>query len=121
MDGFKEKMIGQTSKEKFGMNFSAEHINVSLFRTADGAFCLKCQKPVKLVDYGQAAEYFKTDVGDIFELAESRQLHRLHNRRGATMICTESLFTLFESRQTRCLKPDFLPLNPADFETNEDI
>ncbi len=114
-------MNGQTSREKFKMNFSAERINVNLFRTADGAFCLKCEKPVRLVDYGQAAECFKTDVGDIFELAESRQLHRLHNRRGATMICAESLFTLFESRQTRCLKPDFLSFNPADFETNEAV
>lgn len=121
MDGLKEKMIEQTSKEKFEINFSAEHINVSLFQTADGTFCCICEKPVKLMDYGQAAECFKTDVGDIFEFAESKQLHRLHNKRGATMICAGSLFTLFESRQTRCLTSGFLPSNLAAFGTEADI
>lgn len=114
-------MFGQTSKEKFEMNFSGAHINVNLFRTTDRAFCLICEKPVSLVDYKQAAECFKTDAEDICRLAESIQLHRIHNKSGAVMICAESLFTLFERCQTRRLKPEFLPFEPTDYKTSEDI
>jgi hypothetical protein len=114
-------MTGQNSKEIFEINFSAEHINNNLLRTADRAFCLMCKKKVKLADYEQAAEYFKTDVEDICEQAESRRLHRIHNKSGATMICVESLFTLLEMRPTQRLKPEFLPFNPADYKTSEDI
>ena len=114
-------MTGLNSKENSEVNFSAEHFNNGFWRTADGAFCLICEKKVKLADYEQAAEYFKTDVEDICELAESRRLHRIHNKSGATMICEESLFTLLRMRPTQRLKPEFLPFNPADFVTGEDI
>ena len=114
-------MMRQDSKEKIKMEFAAKYFSANPHRTSDRAFCLICGRPVKLMDYGQAAEYFKTDVEDISELAESKQLHRIHNKHGETMICSESLSTLFESRQTRRLKTEFLPFNPADFQTNEDI
>jgi hypothetical protein len=116
-------MIGRNSKEYFKVNFSAEPVADGLFRTASGAFCLICRKQVKLVDYEQAVEFFKTDLEDIRELAENRQLHRIHNKSGATMICSDSLFTLLESRPTQRLKPELLPfeLEPADFKTSEDI
>ncbi len=114
-------MMRQDSKEKIEIEYKDGYFNEDLHRTDDRAFCLMGGKTVKLMDYGQAAKCFKTDVEDISELAESQQLHRIHNRHGETMICSESLFTLFDSRQTRRLKPDFLPFNPADFQTNEDI
>lgn len=118
---YKKTMIGQNSRENFEGNFSTGQIKKGLFRTVDRAFCLICGKQVKLVDYAQAAERFKTDVQDICELSESRQLHRIHNKDGATMICSESLFTLFENRQTRRLKPELLPFDPADYKTSENI
>ena len=114
-------MMRQDSKEKIEIEVVAGHFNEALHRTGDRAFCLMCGRAVKLMDYGRAAKCFKTDVEDISELAESQQLHRIHNKHGETMICSESLFTLFESRQTRRLKTGFLPFNPADFQTNEDI
>lgn len=114
-------MMKQNSGEKFELNLAVKRFSDDPRRTGDGAFCLMCQRSVKLLDYGRAAESFKTDAEDIRELAESKRLHRIHNRSGATMICAESLAALFESRQTRRLKPDFIPFNPADFQTNEDI
>ena len=114
-------MTGQNSKENFEINFSAEHISSGFLRTADRAFCLICEKKVKLADYEQAAEYFQADVEDICKLAESRRLHRIHNQSGTPMICVESLFTLLKMRPTQRLKPEFLPFNPAAFETGEDI
>lgn len=114
-------MIAQNFNEKFETSPSAEIIKKSARRTADRAFCLKCGRQVKLVGYNQAAESFKTDVEDIGKLAESRQLHRIHNQSGETMICSDSLFTLFESRQTRRLNPDLLRLNSADYKTSEDL
>jgi hypothetical protein len=114
-------MTKQNSREKLELNLTAKRFSADPRRTSDRAFCLMCQRRVKLLDYGRAAESFKTDAEDIRELAESKRLHRIHNRSGATMICAESLAALFESRQTRRLKPDFLPFNPADFQTNEDI
>ena len=111
----------QNSREKIERSLAAKRFSADPRRTGDRAFCLICQKRVELLAHGQAARRFKTDAEDIRELAESKQLHRIHNYYGATMICAESLNTLFESRQTRRLKPDFLPFNPADFQTNEDI
>lgn len=91
-------------------------ISANFHRTRGRAFCIKCQKPVDLMAYGNAAEFFKTDLEDIEQLAETGQLHRIHNRRGETMICCDSLFTLFDNRQTRIYKLDRSLLNPEDFE-----
>ena len=114
-------MIGQNSKENFSENFSAENIKANLLRTDDGAFFLICKKKVELIDYRQAAEHFKIDVEDVCEVAGKSQLHRIHNQSGVTMICSESLFNLLKMRPTQRLKPEFLPFNPADYKTSEDI
>jgi hypothetical protein len=82
-------------------------------RLSDHAFCPVCQKLIKLVSYSDAAAIFKTDEDDIADLAESLKLHRVHNRRGKVMICTDSLFQCFDDRQTRLLNPDFLPVSAA--------
>lgn len=91
-------------------------ISANFHRTRGRAFCLKCQKPVDLMAYANAAEFFKTDLEDISNLAETGQLHRIHNRRGEMMICSDSLFTFFDSRQTRLLNPDHPSLKPEDFK-----
>ena len=77
-------------------------------RLSDHAFCPVCQKLIKLVNFSDAAAIFKTDEDDIASLAESLKLHRVHNRRGKVMICTDSLFQCFDDRQTRLLNPNFL-------------
>ncbi len=96
-------------------------ISANFHRTRGRAFCLKCQKPVDLMAYANAAEFFKTDLEDIEQLAETGQLHRIHNRRGETMICSDSLFTLFDNRQTRILKLEYSSLNPESFKEEENV
>ena len=86
--------------------------NVSI-RLSDRAFCPVCQKLIKLVSFADAAAMFRTDEDDITGLAESLKLHRVHNRRGKIMICTDSLFRCFDDRQTRILNPDLLPAGMA--------
>ncbi len=103
------------------MSIELGRISANFHRTRGRAFCLKCQKPVDLMAYANAAEFFKTDLEDIEQLAETGQLHRIHNRRGETMICCDSLFTLFDNRPTRLLKLDYSSLNPENFNEEERV
>lgn len=84
-----------------------------LIRLSDHAFCPVCQKLIKLVSFSDAAAIFKTDEDDITGLAETFELHRVHNRHGKVMICTDSLFRCFDDRPTRPLNPNFLPTSVA--------
>jgi hypothetical protein len=80
-----------------------ERIRATPYRTADRALCPLCEKPVKLLSFSEAADLFKTDIAEIENLAETGKLHRIHNNRGQVMICTESLFWLFQNRPTQFL------------------
>lgn len=80
-----------------------------------------CQKPVDLMAFTYAAEFFKTDLEDIRKLAEAGRLHQVHNRRGETMICPDSLLTLFDGRQTRIYKLDPSSLNSENLGEEEKI
>jgi hypothetical protein len=71
------------------------------------AFCPVCEKPVELLSFDAAAELFKTNVRDIESLAEGSELHRVHNRKGLVLICSDSLFTCINSRETLRLDPNF--------------
>ena len=91
------------------MNTSSElNIGNISIRLSDHAFCPVCEKLNKLVSFSDAAAIFNTDEDDIVGLAESLKLHRVHNRRGTVMICTDSLFQCFDDRQTRLLNPEVL-------------
>lgn len=103
------------------MSTDITRISGEFRRTRDRAFCLKCQKPVDLMGYSNAAEFFKTDLEDIQGLAETGQLHRIHNRRGEMMICSDSLFTLFDTRQTRPLKLDYSTLKSDEFTDSKGL
>ena len=76
-----------------------ERVRATPYRTRDRAFCPECEKPVKLLAFPEAAAFVKTGLENILRLAERRELHRLHNRKGAVMICSESLFRLLNNRQ----------------------
>jgi hypothetical protein len=80
-----------------------KRIRATPYRTADRALCPLCEKPVKLLTYAEAADFFKTDREEIENLAENCKLHRIHNNRGRVMICAESLFSLFGDRPTQFL------------------
>jgi hypothetical protein len=83
-------------------------IRATPYRTADRALCPLCEKPVKLLTFAEAADFFKTETEEIENLAKSGKLHRIHNNRGTVMICAESLFCLFDNRPTQFLIPKAL-------------
>jgi hypothetical protein len=76
-----------------------ERVRATPYRTRDRAFCPDCDKPVKLLSFEQAADFIQTGLEDILRLAEMRELHRLHNRKGVVMICADSLFQILNNRQ----------------------
>jgi hypothetical protein len=80
-----------------------ERVRATPYRTRDRALCPLCEKPVKLFSFAETADYFKTELSEIENLAETGKLHRIHNNRGKVMICAESLFSLFENRPTQFL------------------
>jgi hypothetical protein len=76
-------------------------------RLSDCAHCVVCGRLVELLAFDEAAAVFNTGVQDIEYLANSREVHRLHNRSGRLMICSDSLFDCFDKRQTRLLDSHF--------------
>ena len=86
-------------------------VRATPFRTKNRAFCPSCQKPVDLMSIEEAAGFYKTNVGDIKSLTQNIILHPIHNSRGNLMLCTDSLFTTFEQRQTQILDKKHLSAN----------
>ena len=86
--------------------------NTRYFRPAASAYCPVCEKPVELLGYSDAADTFNTDADDIELLVENGELHRVHNKRGNILICSDSLFRCFDERQTRRLDQSFRRLKP---------
>ena len=76
---------------------------VKEIRRSHSAYCVRCEKIVELFTFEDAAQCFNTDVQDIEFLSNRMMLHRIHNKRGDVMICSISLFDVFESRATRLL------------------
>jgi hypothetical protein len=84
--------------------------NISMFpRSRRRAFCPRCEKPVDLMSFEDAAAFYKTNVGSIEALTEAGDLHRVHNSKGKILICCESLFQNFDNRQTQKLDKKMLP------------
>ena len=77
------------------------------FRRTTSAYCPKCEKPVDLLSHERSADLFKTDIQDIEFLAKQNLIHRVHNRKGTVLICSNSLFDCFDSRSTRLLDSHF--------------
>ena len=86
-------------KEDAAPTNKTKRVRATPYRTRDRAFCPECEKPVKLLSFAEAAEFVKTGFENVLRLAEIQELHRLHNRKGAVMICGESLFRLLTNRQ----------------------
>lgn len=88
--------------------FSKQQVKATSLRHISLAPCPICRKPVELLTFDEAAKRFKTDTQDIEFLAKHGDLHRIHNRAGYVMICSDSLTECFESRQTRLLASHFV-------------
>lgn len=78
-------------------------------RSRDRAFCPRCEKPVNLMNFDEVAKFYKAEVSDIEALAETGELHRVHNSKGKVLVCCESLFKDFDNRQTKKLDIKLLP------------
>lgn len=77
-------------------------------RTKDQGYCVLCDKPVKLVSFQDAANRLDKTVEVIFNLANSFQIHRFHNRGAIVMICLDSLIKEFNNQKTRYLNPNYI-------------
>lgn len=60
-------------------------------RTRQQAFCPLCETEVDLLSLDQAAEHCSTEPEEISRLIQNRSIHCLHNRKGAVLICFNSL------------------------------
>lgn len=92
-------------------------LNKVSLRRSSFALCPMCDKVVDLLAYDHAAEMFHTDEQDIEYLANSGAIHRVHNRKGAVMVCSISLFGCFEKRRTRLLDSHFADEPISDLKT----
>ena len=82
------------------------------FRQSDQAYCLICQKPVKLLTFLQTADFFKTDVPHVYRLSQKSELHLLHNRKGTVMICGDSVFEILNQREMMISNPRIITIKP---------
>jgi hypothetical protein len=64
-------------------------------RRTGQAFCPRCEQQVELISFAGAAVFFQRDREDIDFLARRADLHRVHNRAGEVMICSNSLVDCF--------------------------
>lgn len=86
---------------------SEQSIRTKSLRMAKHAFCPKCEKLVELTSFPEATDLLKADAREMEWVCGAGALHRLHNKKGIVMICGDSLFRLFDNRQTRRLDPNF--------------
>ena len=84
----------------------------NMYRTENRAFCLACNKPVELVSFDGAADVLKTSYPEVRSLSEMGELHRVNNKKGIVMICSDSLFAAFDNRPTQRLDPDIFKTMP---------
>lgn len=101
-----EEILEKTGTNQGGFAAGSTSFSGHFRRTASG-FCPACEKPVELLSFERSAEMFNTDTQDITFLAKRGELHRLHNRKGELMICSNSLFHCFDARETRLLDSHF--------------
>lgn len=111
--GAKEKLMAFIDTERtWAAEQEAPDVDTRYLRQTGFAYCPICEKLVELVGFAAAADIFNTDQDDIESLAKSGELHRVHNRRGRVLICSDSLFRCFDARQTRRLDTSFRTLEP---------
>jgi hypothetical protein len=102
-----ENLMAQVGGHLSEISYRKSNSNTIYLRRSGFAFCPVCEKPVGLLSFDAAAELFKTNVPDIESLAGRGELHRVHNRNGVVLICSDSLFTCINSRETMRLDPNF--------------
>ena len=94
-----------------GTNTEA-YIDAIYLRRRGSAYCPLCEKLVELLGFSEAADLFNTDTDDIELLTKAGEIHRIHNSRGKVLVCSDSLFRCFDSRQTRRLDDKYRTLKP---------
>ncbi len=91
-----------------------EKLGTNIYRSRSRAFCILCDKPVDLVIFDKAAGDLKTSHPEVNRMAEKQTLHRVNNSKGVVMICSESLYSLFEMQQTQMLPANLFITNPTE-------
>ncbi len=105
--------MSYTSDEVIKIGLEEKFLENKIFRTEKRAFCMKCDKPVDLISFEKAVDSMKTSFLEVFRSANMGKLHRIHNKKGKVMICAESFFQTFDSRQTQKLNRDLFITNPS--------
>lgn len=87
------------------MHTSGNKLNIDkiCIRLKDHAFCPLCEKMVRLVSFGDSAKLLHADESHVTDMSAMYLLHRLHNKYGRVMICSDSLFTALSTQPTRRL------------------
>lgn len=60
-------------------------------RTRNQSFCPKCKTQVGLVNVKHATEVLKISSWEIYQRAETGEIHRAHNSKGEIMLCFNSV------------------------------
>jgi hypothetical protein len=102
-----ENLMARVTKGSREISNSKSSSDKIYLRRSGVAFCPVCGKLVELLSFDAAAELFNTNVQDIETLAQGGDLHRVHNRKGIVLICSDSLFKCINSRETMRLDPGF--------------
>jgi len=92
--------------------YDETYVDAIYLRRRGFAYCPVCDKFVELLGFSESADLFNTDTDDIESLVIGGELHRIHNIRGKILICSDSLFRCFDSRETRRLDTGYKTLKP---------
>jgi hypothetical protein len=78
-------------------------INLVYLSPKTRTFCPKCQKPVGLMTFLSATNFYPTEVERIYRLIEREKLHLIQNNQDELMICSDSLFAFLQNEGTQSL------------------
>lgn len=65
------------------------------------SWCMRCGKPVQMLDVTNAALMLRTTSSGIHRLAESEELHFADSLKGELLICTNSVLALRQNENSR--------------------
>ncbi len=79
-------------------------------RSRDRAFCILCDRIVRLVTPQESEEMFKANWVELMQLTEQGKIHRIHNSKGRIRICFNSLLGIEKEVRTQ----EFVFLEPCN-------
>ena len=86
--------IEQPDTELSSERSGTKRVVARVGRSKNRAFCILCNRYVKLLTPKETEEIYKANWVEVVRLTESGRVHRIHNAAGAIRICYESLSQL---------------------------